>query len=338
MECRRVPHSALRRRRSEHLRIPRLHRARIWSRGHRHRAALERRSVCARRRPLPPRPAEGSRGPRLDAATGVGPAGMDARARPRRRAREGAVTRDRGLAIAAVVIIALGAPATIGAQQASAFPHLRHAEFFTDCLDCHAGIPTGEKDRMFPAPADCATCHDAQPGRGTTAAETKGRQLTPRVFTRRARETAGGRDLSNVPRRACRRAGNGRPEGSARAPSCHALGTCAQGRGEQMRHLPWHCAARVHGASFARSHAASAATSAHLRRVRSAGLPLGERTTRQYHPANFVSSHAPEAYGGEAECTSCHTTGAFCRDCHAQVGRSPVSGGRSVRFHNAQPL
>jgi hypothetical protein len=61
--------------------------------------------------------------------------------------------------------------------------------------------------------------------------------------------------------------------------------------------------------------------------------------TRGFHPANFVAVHAPQAYGRDTDCASCHNTQAFCKSCHVQSGLSPAaSTARSTVFHNAQPL
>ena len=56
-----------------------------------------------------------------------------------------------------------------------------------------------------------------------------------------------------------------------------------------------------------------------------------------YHPANFESRHPAAAYGRELECSSCHSTERFCRDCHAQLGMRS-QGRLGSGFHDAQPL
>ena len=64
----------------------------------------------------------------------------------------------------------------------------------------------------------------------------------------------------------------------------------------------------------------------------------GEKNSKRYHPANFAARHAPEAYGRDVECSSCHSTEVFCRSCHQQSGLAATTGVRSGgRFHNAQP-
>jgi hypothetical protein len=70
----------------------------------------------------------------------------------------------------------------------------------------------------------------------------------------------------------------------------------------------------------------------------SAPIVTGERVTRRYHVANFVSTHAPQAYSRETDCSSCHSLEAFCRDCHRQIGLAATGNTRSTVFHNAQPL
>jgi predicted CXXCH cytochrome family protein len=39
-----------------------------------------------------------------------------------------------------------------------------------------------------------------------------------------------------------------------------------------------------------------------------------------YHPAGFVARHSADAFGRSAECANCHSTEAFCRECHVQSG------------------
>jgi hypothetical protein len=57
----------------------------------------------------------------------------------------------------------------------------------------------------------------------------------------------------------------------------------------------------------------------------------------EYHPANFVQRHASAAYGRRLECSNCHDSGSFCRDCHERVGMQSV-GRLQAGFHDAQPL
>ncbi len=56
-----------------------------------------------------------------------------------------------------------------------------------------------------------------------------------------------------------------------------------------------------------------------------------------YHPANFLERHATEVFTARTDCQSCHSTEAFCRDCHAEMGLAS-SGRLNTAFHTAQPL
>jgi hypothetical protein len=100
---------------------------------------------------------------------------------------------------------------------------------------------------------------------------------------------------------------------------------------------------RVHPTGFGGAHGAAAASgslqcaSCHAQRYCS-DCHAGERVTRRYHAANFVSTHAPQAYRRQTDCSSCHSTEAFCRDCHRQTGLAAKGNVRSTVFHNAQPL
>jgi hypothetical protein len=58
-----------------------------------------------------------------------------------------------------------------------------------------------------------------------------------------------------------------------------------------------------------------------------------------YHPRSFLSRHTASAFGRDAECTNCHSTQAFCRACHVQVGIVPPGGRRlGPGYHDDGPL
>jgi len=42
------------------------------------------------------------------------------------------------------------------------FDHEAHEGLFPLCINCHAGIPTGDPDRWYPEHSDCASCHDGE--------------------------------------------------------------------------------------------------------------------------------------------------------------------------------
>ena len=56
-----------------------------------------------------------------------------------------------------------------------------------------------------------------------------------------------------------------------------------------------------------------------------------------YHPPAFVARHAGDAYGRAEECASCHSTAAFCRECHEDGGLGST-GRLGAGYHDAEPL
>jgi hypothetical protein len=58
-----------------------------------------------------------------------------------------------------------------------------------------------------------------------------------------------------------------------------------------------------------------------------------------YHPPDFVSRHTASAFGRDTDCATCHSTQAFCRECHLEVGLTPPGGGRlGPGYHDDGPL
>src|SRR3989338_1175705 len=60
------------------------------------------------------------------------------------------------------LVIAVVASALWGVARQDRFPHADHAALFPVCTSCHAGIASGEENELYPAPTDCARCHDDQ--------------------------------------------------------------------------------------------------------------------------------------------------------------------------------
>ncbi len=67
-----------------------------------------------------------------------------------------------------------------------------------------------------------------------------------------------------------------------------------------------------------------------------AAVPTAE-TAGGFHPVDFVMRHAADAYAVRSDCTSCHSTEVFCRDCHTNLGVGDDRATRGNSFHNAQP-
>jgi hypothetical protein len=62
----------------------------------------------------------------------------------------------------------------------------------------------------------------------------------------------------------------------------------------------------------------------------------GIRRRADYHPANFMERHGSPAYNRNLECSNCHETTRFCRDCHERTGMG-TTGRLEAGFHDAQP-
>ncbi len=56
-----------------------------------------------------------------------------------------------------------------------------------------------------------------------------------------------------------------------------------------------------------------------------------------YHPPGFVAQHSASAFGRDAECTNCHSSEAFCRECHTQSGLTGF-GRLGPGYHSAGAL
>jgi hypothetical protein len=63
--------------------------------------------------------------------------------------------------------------------------------------------------------------------------------------------------------------------------------------------------------------------------------PTGRRGG--FHPPNFVLRHPAEAFGRRLDCSTCHSTQLFCRDCHQEAGLGS-SGRLGPGYHDAEPV
>ena len=93
--------------------------------------------------------------------------------------------------------------------------------------------------------------------------------------------------------------------------------------------------AAADGASCASCHARTFCSDCHDASAVEVALPTSI-AGGAYHPPDFMARHSTEAYGRRLECSNCHDTGAFCRDCHEQAGFSS-SGKLGQGFHDAEP-
>jgi hypothetical protein len=56
-----------------------------------------------------------------------------------------------------------------------------------------------------------------------------------------------------------------------------------------------------------------------------------------FHPTEYITRHAADAWGASSECASCHQAQASCRACHAQAGLTQT-GRLGGGYHDAEPL
>jgi hypothetical protein len=58
-----------------------------------------------------------------------------------------------------------------------------------------------------------------------------------------------------------------------------------------------------------------------------------------YHPPDFVSRHAADAFGQDTECANCHSSREFCRACHSEIGLASLGGrGGTTEYHDDGPV
>jgi hypothetical protein len=56
-----------------------------------------------------------------------------------------------------------------------------------------------------------------------------------------------------------------------------------------------------------------------------------------FHPPDYVLRHAGDAFGRRLDCSSCHSTPLFCRDCHQNAGLG-TTGRLGPGYHDAEPV
>jgi hypothetical protein len=211
-----------------------------------------------------------------------------------------------GPAIAAAITaaIALGGMAGAAVPRATDnFPHPLHERLFPVCESCHRGITGDTSGPAYPAPADCARCHD-------------GARLD-RVDWQQPAARASNLRFSHAQHLALAAAADTAPACQA----CHALdggtGRMAVGAAAPERCIGCH------------EHQAPAHLDQRVRCARchvdlrdAAGL-AGARIARFPRPAwheapDFLSSHATTAAPADASCGVCHAR-ETCERCHANA-------------------
>lgn len=94
--------------------------------------------------------------------------------------------------------------------------------------------------------------------------------------------------------------------------------------------------ASADGASCSSCHAETTCTECHTSESRAPSTAsVGPGDGNEFHPPDFLARHASAAYGARLECSTCHNTAVFCRDCHEQLGMGP-EGRLGPGFHDGQ--
>lgn len=247
-----------------------------------------------------------------------------------------------------MAVTALVFGASFGVSSVSAqvdFPHEKHSVFFSECTACHAGAASGETGEIFPDPSTCNACHD-----GATQAEVDYLRPEPRLSSLRFTHAPHDLDCAtcHLPEGEENLAVMAFPEAETclgcHAPDaerhklaedcsvCHARVT--DFRMQENGHRPFH------EGDFGTDHAAAAAgqpdcTSCH---VQSTCVRCHDgQSSPSFHPVNFLASHSAEAFGRVSDCSSCHNTEAFCRECHLGLGiQGSGQSGLAAPYHDGQ--
>ena len=204
------------------------------------------------------------------------------------------------------LLVAGGGEARALTQQQDTFPHLRHERLFPVCTGCHQGVPSGDTQTFYPAPATCNGCHD-----GATV--------------RRVSWTPPGSELTNLrfthPRHSQLVQAEGRAEQACE--SCHTpagasrmavssevqVGTCWSCHEGRDHRIDTECET---------CHVPLADTRFDAERI--ADLPV----PADHEPARFPSGeHGRLARANLARCATCHTQ-ERCVACHVDTGRAPI--------------
>lgn len=219
------------------------------------------------------------------------------------------------------ILVALGAAFTLPAQQPTgAFPHASHARLFLSCASCHAGVTTGDRARVYPAPSTCARCHNGRDAKAVAWMPPlpKPTNLTFTHSLHEARSSAAGENVACVNCHAAQADTSWmhvRAAGANDCVGCHAHAA--------PEHLAETAACRSCHNTLADSRALPVATIA--------AFPKPATHAR----TNFLSTHAPRSDAAVAQCATCHTRES-CVRCHANASQLPSIKGLAADQRVAQ--
>jgi class III cytochrome C family protein/doubled CXXCH motif protein len=208
----------------------------------------------------------------------------------------------------AVALAAATLATSAGAQGGPrGFPHNKHAKLFVSCTSCHAGIPSGDAARAFPAPTACAQCHDDRTQK-TVNWSGPSKRATNLQFSHTvhaAKSTAAGTPAQCVSCHAAQA-----DTGWMRVQGARATGCITCHAHQATEHLAETAVCSTCHVTLAD---AKALTSQQI-----AAFPKPASHTKP----GFAAQHAP-AGSTEATCATCHTRES-CARCHANASRVPA--------------
>lgn len=202
-----------------------------------------------------------------------------------------------------LAMLALLLPTALWSQGGTAFPHAAHAKLFPTCTGCHAGVPTGDAARTFPAATQCAACHDGTVQRRVTWTPPVARLPGLLVFSHPIHTT---NSKVDTPCQTCH--GDGRQPATwmnVARPAPDACLTCHKATAhlaDDNRCVTCH-------------RTLAAATRLTVEQI--TALPKPASHSR----ADFISTHGPQAATPAANCATCHARES-CQRCHPNASRS----------------
>lgn len=211
------------------------------------------------------------------------------------------------MAVAAAVLLA-GATAWM----ASSFDHREHERLFVDCTTCHAGAAETGK-AMFPAPANCANCHDGNVVKRVDWTEPAPRAGNLRFTHEGHRGGSHGRGPDGTP---------------IDCGSCHTPGSASWMTVE--RSVVAQCF-QCHGIQASHYDAPdSTCVQCHVPLAQAPGLAVFRistwRAPASHGAADFATAHGQLAKAGDgvaASCATCHARD-FCAACHVNAPEVPA--------------
>ncbi len=255
--------------------------------------------------------------------------------------------------------------------------HAVHAQENMQCSECHdaAGNSIRAKDRLIPAMAICAPCHESEVGDGKTWQAdcgychirqdagflAKGAYATPRIrFSHKAHGeqsceschgASGDSGFEQISMKRCYGCHRSGKRNLTSCRTCHLVE--ADGRmktlfNDEALIPPAWLRGPSHGVGWVGNHARPAGRDSSFcanchREAECTNCHNGKAKNKQIHPSDWVNTHGVHSSMDSPRCMSCHRTQGFCLSCHRRSGVAPDAptskrGKKPSRFHgNATP-